>query len=327
MKRITLIICLLFLVLSATPTFAHVGYVIGTDNFEARKGMDFIFLFSIFTTPGYIILMIATSLATIGGYVFLSKNKTVTKITGIITNRAEQYHEYIPLILRLALGSALIGAGSMHETISPLLAASNLVAGIQIAVGFLMLFGLFIPALAIVTIALYGYALSQNIYLFGNLDLVAIAISLLLVSSHKPSLDHLFSLPIHVVSKKTQELIPFILRIGVGCAMAFLAVYEKIFNPHSSALVVEQYGLDRALPVSDAMWVFSTGAIEFFVALAVLVGFKTRLVSTIALFVLTSSFFYFKEGVSAHVTLFAVLVVLFITGPGKKSLDALLSKK
>lgn len=327
MRMLIIVLSLLLFLFSFTPAFAHVGYVVGVENFEANKGIDFLFLFSVFTNPLYVILMLVTAIATVGAYWILNKNKSVTRWTSAITNRAETYHEYVPLILRLALGSALIGAGSLHETISPILSASNFVAGIQVLTGFMLLFGLFIPALSIVAIALYGYAVTQNVYLLGNLDFLAIAVTLLLVSSHKPSMDNLFKLPLHAVSKKTQEYIPLILRLGIGIAMAFLGVYEKILNPNSSALVVQQYGLDRAIPVNDAMWVFSTGVIEFFVGAALILGFKTRLAATIALIVLTSSFFYFKEGVSAHVTLFAVLVVLFILGPGKKSLDTMLKGK
>lgn len=327
MKVLIIVLSLLLFLFSFTPAFAHVGYVVGTENFEMNKGLDFLFLFSVFSNPVYVILMITTIIITLGGYWVLSKNNAVTKYTSDITSRAEQYQDYVPFILRLALGSALIGAGSLHETISPILSASNFVAGIQVLTGFMLLFGLFIPALSIIAIALYGYAVTQNVYLLGNLDFLAIAVTLLLISSHRPSMDNLFKLPLHTVNKKTQEYIPLILRLGIGVAMAFLGVYEKILNPNSSALVVQQYGLDRAIPVSDAMWVFSTGIIEFFVGAALILGFKTRLVATIALIVLTSSFFYFKEGVSAHVTLFAVLVVLFILGPGKKSLDTMLKGK
>jgi len=326
MKYFVPILSLFFLALSINSAYAHVGYVVGTENFESHKGLDTSFLLSVFSNPFYVILMIVTIIVVLSAYIVLSKNRFVLAWTKKVTTRAEKYDEYVPLLLRLALGSALIGAGSLNETVSPILHGTPFISQIEIVVGFLLLFGLFVPAMAIVCIALYGYAVTQNIYLIGNLDFLTISISLLMVAS-LPSLDDVLGIPFHTISKKAQELLPLVLRIGIGCAMTFLALYEKILNPHSSALVVQQYHLDHAIPVNAAMWVFSSGMIEIVVGIALLLGFKTRLVATIALLVLTTSFFYFKEGVAAHVSLFAVLVVLFITGPGKKSMDYMLGNK
>ena len=326
-KKLLSAIFIFLLFSTARPAFAHVGYVIGDDAFNSRSGLDWTFLFSVFSNPIYILLMLTTAVATIGGYLLLYKNKHITAATTKITKKAEGYSEYVPLILRLSLGTALIGAGSMNEMVSPLLHASPFVATLQVILGFLMIFGLFTPALIIFTIMLYGFAVSQNIYLIGNVDLLFAGIALLLLANFRPSLDDLFSLPVHKVSQKTLEYVPLLLRLGIGIAMSFLAIYEKILNPHSSAFVVQKFHLGSAIPVSDAMWVFSTGAIEIVVGLMLILGFKTRLVSTIALLVLSSSFFFFKEGVSAHVTLFAILVCIFILGPGKKSIDYALNKK
>lgn len=327
MKRLVPFFSLMLLIFSAKPSHAHVGYVIGEDAFNSRSGLDWTFLFSVFTNPLYILLMLTTLVLTVGGYLLLYKNKHIVVITSKITKKAESYSEYVPLILRLSLGTALIGAGSMNEMVSPLLHASSFLATLQVILGFLMIFGLFTPALIIFTIMLYGFAVSQNIYLVGNIDLLFAGITLLLLANFRPSLDDLFSLPVHRVSKKTLEYVPLLLRLGIGIAMTFLAVYEKILNPHSSAFVVQKYHLGSAIPVSDAMWVFSTGAIEVVVGLMLILGFKTRLVSTVALLVLSSSFFFFKEGVAAHVTLFAILVCIFILGPGGNSLDNYFSKK
>jgi len=327
MKRFAPIVSFLFLILNSNSAHAHVGYVIGEEAFNSRSGLDWTFLFSVFSNPVYVLLIITTAILIIGGYLLLYKNKHITAATTKITKKAESYSEYVPLILRLSLGTALIGAGTMNEMVSPLLHASPFVATLQIILGFLMIFGLFTPALIIFTIMLYGFAVSQNIYLVGNIDLLFAGITLLLLANFRPSLDDLFSLPVHKVSQKTLEYVPLLLRLGIGIAMSFLAIYEKILNPHSSAFVVQKFHLGSAIPVSDAMWVFSTGAIEVVVGLMLILGFKTRLVSTIALLVLSSSFFFFKEGVSAHVTLFAILVCIFILGPGKKSIDHALSKK
>ena len=117
---------------------------------------------------------------------------------------------------------------------------------------------------------------------------------------------------------------PLILRFGVGFAMIFLAVYEKILNPHLSELVVTNFGLMNVVPVSPEMWVLSTGLIEFAVGLALILGLFTRISAGIAFIVLSLSFFYFGEDVASHITLFGTLSVLFITQGGAWSLDKLL---
>ena len=98
-------------------------------------------------------------------------------------------------------------------------------------------------------------------------------------------------------------------------------------NPHASELVVQKYNLTSAIAVSPEMWVFSVGIIELVVGLFLLIGFKTRLTSAIAFAVLVVTFFYFKEDIFSHVTLFGSLSVLFITGGGIWSVDRYLEKK
>jgi uncharacterized membrane protein YphA (DoxX/SURF4 family) len=101
----------------------------------------------------------------------------------------------------------------------------------------------------------------------------------------------------------------------------FLAVYEKILNPHISELIVNNFGLLDIVNVSPAMWVLGAGIIEFIIGFTLFIGWFTRASSAIAFVVLSLSFFYFGEEVSSHVTLFANLAVLFITRGGIWSVD------
>ena len=75
--------------------------------------------------------------------------------------------------------------------------------------------------------------------------------------------------------------------------------------------------MTAAIPVSGAMWVLSAGIIELAVGLLLIIGFRPRLVSAVAFLVLTASFFFFKEAVYSHITLFGTLSVVFASG-GKK---------
>ena len=109
--------------------------------------------------------------------------------------------------------------------------------------------------------------------------------------------------------------------------MIYLALYEKILNPHLSADVVKLFELSSVIPVSPEMWILSTGLIEFFIGLMLLIGFETRLFSIIAFSVLSLTFFFFKEAVYPHVTLFGTLSILIITGGSNYSIDHFLQTK
>ena len=109
--------------------------------------------------------------------------------------------------------------------------------------------------------------------------------------------------------------------------MIYLALYEKIFNPNLSELIVRGFDLQSVVPVSVEMWILSAGLIEFAIGLLLIIGMFTRIVSAIAFIVLSLSFFYFGEDVASHITLFGILAVLFITEGGKVSIDKLLGNK
>jgi uncharacterized membrane protein YphA (DoxX/SURF4 family) len=120
---------------------------------------------------------------------------------------------------------------------------------------------------------------------------------------------------------------PLVLRIALGGAFIFLAFYEKIFNPHFFSTVVEAFHLTSIIQVSPAMWTLSVGLIELIVGLCIIFGFKTRVTSAIAFAVFICTFFFFRESVFSHVTIFAGLSSLFIMGGGNLSIDEHISHK
>jgi uncharacterized membrane protein YphA (DoxX/SURF4 family) len=229
--------------------------------------------------------------------------------------------ELLPWMLRLSLGIALIGSGTARAFISPILSDFPQFSFIQILLGFLLLIGFLLPLATLGTITLFIFALSHNIFLIGNADFLAAGIALLILANGKPGLDDLLGISFLSQFKKFRSYVPLVLRIGIGGAMIYLAVYEKFLQPHASALVVDYFNLKSVLPVSTALWVLGTGTIELIIGSALLLGFRTRIASAIAFIVLTLSFFYFGEDVYSHITLFGVLSLLFVTGGGKMSLD------
>jgi uncharacterized membrane protein YphA (DoxX/SURF4 family) len=181
--------------------------------------------------------------------------------------------------------------------------------------------------MAIAGLVLFGIGLSHSLYLVGNADFAAVLIAILIYADNRPGVDHIFGLRFFPRLLQLKKYIPLVLRVGLGGAMIFLAVYEKFLNPHTSEAIVRAFDLTAVIPVSPAMWVLGVGCIELVVGLCILLGFWTRLVSLIAFLVLTLTFFYFGEDVYSHVTLFGVLSVLLTVGGGHASLDEWLHKK
>lgn len=300
---------------------AHVGYVVGREEVASHSGRDFRFLFSS--------LVGLKNLGVVAGIViviavlapFLKKLTPVKDEVKRIESRLATYHTIIPWITRLSLGIALIGTGTSDSLISPILAGFHQYSAIQTLAGFLILAGFLLCFSVPGAIVLFLIAFFKTNYLIGNLDFLALAAVSVILSDGRPGLDDLLGLKFPKNFRKYKSAVPVIIRGGLGLAFIYLALYEKILNPHLSALVVSKYNLMSIIPVTPAMWIFSAGVVEFALGAMILLGFRVRLVSIIASIVVTLSFFYFKEDVTSHVTIFGALSILFITGAGSPSLD------
>lgn len=305
---------------------AHVGYVVAEDQLHNHTGRDFYFLLQPFLHIQYVLLMLGTLLVVgVLWYLFVHSQKCMAYALRI-KEKLLSYHEFVPWILRLSLGIALLGAGTEHVLISPLL-HNTLFATLEIILGFLFLLGFMIIPATVLTIVLYIYAATQNMYIVGNLDLLALALGVLVFHSPRPGLDDMLGTSFfHHLSIRREYIAP-VVRFGLGGAMIYLALFEKILNPHLSELVVTQYHLQHFVPVSPALWVLGAGLIELLIGLCIFFGLKTRLSSIIAFIVVSTTFFYFKESVTAHITLFGGLSILAIEGGGLWSLDRFLENR
>lgn len=308
------------------PLFAkaHVGYVIPAEDIATSRGTDFNFLFSAVHDPINVILIILTVVLVLLLYWLSHKNYFIEKRIEIITTRLQSYGEFIPWILRLALGMALVGAGAKGVLISPVfpIEHAGLIAGIEIATGFALLAGFLLVPCAVIACGLILAAILQDSYLIGNMEFLAGGLALLILDNARPGIDDIIGFK-RMSLQSLKPYVPFILRAGIGISLIFLAFFEKILNPNMSLEVVRMFNLTSAIPVSESMWVMSVGIIELAVGLFLLVGFHTRLTAVIAFFVITVTFFFFQEDVYSHITLFGILSAIFITGGGKWSLDRL----
>lgn len=313
-----------FLSLFTNTAYAHVGYVIAENDFNSNLGNDTHYFLSPLSDSRNIFLILGTLVAVFVVYFLAYKITPIRSWIIALRSRLDTYMEFIPWILRLSLGIALIGASSAHVLISPLLHLGGFEL-LELVIGFMLLAGFLVVPSALAGMAVYAYALAHKFYLIGNIEMLFAFIALILLGSARPGADDLFGIA-QVNFPKLKKFVPTILRLGIGGAMTFLAIYEKVLNPHVSVLVVEKFHLTSIIGVSPEMWVFAVGIIEIAVGLFLLIGFQTRLISVVAFLVLVTTFFFFKEDVYSHITLFGILSCLMISGAGPISVDSLFKR-
>lgn len=302
---------------------AHVTYVLTEQQLVANQGADYAFVGQPFRDPLNLALFAAT-FAFIGALIFAgNKVPAIRDRVRYFRGRARSYQDFIPWILRVCLGIALVGAGSQQTLMSPAVHNQPGFATLQIVLGFLIVTGLALTPALLGALALAIGALILHPTLVDNLEIITGLIAVLLLGQAKPGLDDLMGIPMRSFPEDWRRFVPFLLRFGLGASLVIMAITEKLMNPHLFGTVVETYGLTHVLPLSVGMWVVSAGLVELVLGLSLLLGIQTRIMSAVAFVILSLSFFYFGEDVYAHVTIFGTLFVLLLTGSGAWSLDNL----
>ncbi len=308
------------LIIGARTASAHVAYVLPTETLSTTNGTDFSFLLSPLKSTDNLMIMVSTVMI-LGALYYLAHHiPRAVKEFDYAKKRLSDYQNLIPWILRLGLGILFMGAALHHAFVSPILSDVGGLASYEFVIGFLLLAGFMIAPALVAIIAYYLVSLTYSGYMLGSLEVLGSAIALFLLADGRPGIDDIFGIPT-LFRNRMAKFVPLVLRIALGGSFIFLAFYEKIFNPHFFSSVVDTYNLTFIIPVSSAMWTLSVGIVELIIGLFILTGFKTRFTSAVAFFVVVMTFFFFKEDVYSHVTIFAVLSALFITGGGHWSLD------
>ncbi len=310
---------------------AHVTYIVDPEKLEALAGRDWSFLLSPLFDSLYLTLILVTLVVTVGCFAACELVRPLRNACRGIHDRLLEYHSFIPLVLRVSLGVALVVAGTKQVMLLPNVPGES-ISTLEVVIGFFLIVGFMVRLSALVAVGIYFFGLYTSHYLLGSMETAAAA---LLIAAHgdgPPSIDDILN--IDVLSRVLEPLwkllrvhLGFLLRIALGSTLIWLAITEKAMNPRVCEAVVIDYNLESVIPVSSAMWVFAVGVIEFAVGLVLVLGFYTRTFSIIAFFVLTLSFFYFREEVAGHVTFFGALLVLMITGAGYWSIDSFIARK
>jgi len=308
---------------------AHVSYVVDPAKMEALAGEDWGFLLSPLTDPFYLFLIVATVILVAAIFLVAQTIGPIRRYCHKFHDRCLSYHRYIPLVLRMGLGVTLIVSGTKQSIFLPHVPGPAL-TNVMVVLGFFMLTGFLVRLCGIFALIIFIYGLTVSPYLFGTLESAAAAILVTAYGSDRPSIDHLFEIEnlgssLEPLWKIIREATGPIIRVLMGLTLIWLAITEKALNPRVTEAVIIDFNLPAAIPVSTAMWVFAVGVIELAVGLVLVLGFFTRSFAIIAFIVLTISFLYFREEVVGHITFFASLLVLIITGAGRCSVDSTIS--
>lgn len=256
-----------------------------------------------------------------------------------------EYREYVPWLLRISVGIPLIGAGFGGYFISP--AVEVELRLLQVALGFLLLFGLATRVVALAGLVAYLVALVARPALLLQLEFVGAFAAIVLLGSGRPSADHVFQRvagtpgsvysrfdPVYERARAFQaridpyeRLLPTILRVGLGAAFVYLGFGQKLLRPGLPLAVVERYDLTAVVPVPPELWAIGAGLAETTLGLALLVGVFTRATATTAIGVFTLTLFALPDDpVLAHVTLFGMASAVLIAGSGPYAVDTWLER-
>lgn len=313
------------------PPLGHVSYVVDPEKLRTLAGTDWEFLLSPLSDSLYLTLIAITLVVTVALFVIFELAAPLRTGCRRIHDRFLGYEPFVPLILRTALGIALIVAGTKQAIYLPNVPGPQ-VSTLQVVLGFCLLAGFSARVCGLGALAIFCYGLTQSGYLLGTMESAAAALIVAAYGAAPPSSDDIMQFDplakvLAPVWNWTQKNTGLVLRLALGSTMIWLAVTEKAMNPRVCEAVVLDFQLQDLIPVSPAMWVFTVGVIELAVGLVLVLGLFVRTWSIVAFVVLTLSFFYFKEEVAGHVTFFGALMVLMIKGGGAWSIDSFIARR
>ncbi|SNZ04904.1 Uncharacterized membrane protein YphA, DoxX/SURF4 family [Natronoarchaeum philippinense] len=318
------------------PAAAHVRYV--SDDDGGPTGLAL--LADVLADPLNAALLGGGAVTTLAVALAYLRFRPARTDLAVLRETLLGYRDLVPWMLRLALGLPLVGAGFAGYYFSPEVAWSMRV--FQVALGFFLLFGLATRAVAGVGLLAYLVALPFAPDLLLAFEYVPGFIAIVLVGSGRPSADHMLKQvagtpgtiygrfdPVYGLAdwfdgvvEPYKRYAPTVVRAGLGIAFAYLGIVEKLLAPGTGLAVVEKYNLTAVVPVDPGLWVIGAGLTELALGVALLLGVFTRGGAAVAFVMFTLTLFGLPDDpVLAHVTLYGMVSMLFITGSGPLAVD------
>jgi len=327
----------LALLAAAGSASAHVDYVVDSPEDVADA---FGFLIEVLAEPFNAALVSGGGLAVLAAALGYLRFRPFARDLAVLGETLTGYEDLVPWMLRLSVGLPLVGAGFSGYFFSPVVRGEARV--LQVAIGFLLLFGLATRAVALAGLLTYLLGLLANPALLLASEYVGGLLAIALVGGGRPSADQLLQRvadaegtaygrldPVHGLAARLNEwtaprerFAPTLVRLGLGSNFFYLGVTQKLFDPTPALGVVEKYDLTAVVPVDPGLWVVGAGLTEMAVGAALFVGLFTRGTAATAFPMLTLTLFGLPDDpVLAHVTLFGMVSMLFITGSGPLAFD------
>lgn len=224
---------------------------------------------------------------------------------GALWPRAEKW---TPLLLRLALATALLAASVQQVLLAPDLALpasalGQVLAAVQAAVALMLLADLpqlrAVTAWSLVGLFLAVLALAPITKVFEHLDLLGFAAFFMLVGD-----------------RPTRGLPYGILRTVVGVVLIALALNEKLADPAMSLAFLQQYHWNFVPGLSNALYVMGAGAVEMLVGLLLIAGLLPRFCGAAVLALMTLTMCLMGPGELVGHAPYMVLAFTLIVGEG-----------
>lgn len=316
---------------------AHIRYVVD-DEGSASAIVQFVV--QVLSDPVNAALVGGGALALVLATAAFLYVRPATRDLAALRAALDEYGAYVPWMLRLSVGLPLVGAGFAGYFFSPAVPADARL--LQVALGFLLLFGLATRATAAVGLLVYLLALVGNLDLLLAAEYVGGFAAIALLGAGRPSADHMLARvaategtlygrvdPVYRIAERFGGAVapyrayaPAVLRVVVGAVFVLLGLWEKLAHPTRGLAVVAKYDLTAVVPVDPGLWVLGAGLVEATVGLLLIAGLFTRAAAAAAFLTLTLTLFGLPDDpVLAHVTLFGFTSALFVTGAGPLSLD------
>ncbi|WP_394354373.1 DoxX family protein [Haloterrigena gelatinilytica] len=279
---------------------AHEEYVVD----EEREVAVAEFLRESLTDPLVVGPLLAGALlllAAVGGYLVV---RPVQRDVAAFRAVMREYTAYVPWLLRISIGIPLIGAGFGGYLISPALGLEARL--LQVALGFLLLFGLATRLAAVLALAVYLVGLAIDSILLLQLEFVPGTLAIALLGGGRPSGDH-------------------VLQRVAGTPGTVYGRFDPIYDyAREFQTRIDPYRrfLPTIVRVGPELWVLGAGLSEVGLGLALIIGFFTRASAATAIGVFSLTLFALPDDpVLAHVSLFGLASALLITGSGPYAVD------
>ncbi|WP_226007176.1 DoxX family protein [Natrinema salinisoli] len=324
------------LLVAVESALAHEEYVVDGER-DVAVGE---FLAESLTDPFVVGPLLAGAVLVLVGIAGYLVVPPVERDVGAFRAAMGEYRSYVPWLLRISFGIPLIGAGFGGYFISPAVHVQARL--LQVALGFLLLFGFATRVVALLTLGCYLIGVVVRPILLLQLEFVGGMLAIALIGSGRPSADHVLQRVagtpgtlygrldiVHDRARVFQErireyrtLVPTIVRLGLGSTFVSLGLGQKILRPGIGLAVVDKYELTTVVPASPELWVLGAGLAEIGLGLALVGGFFTRASAASAIGVFSLTLFALPDDpVLAHVGLFGLASVLLITGSGPYAID------